>query len=845
MDSPAVRPPVPVRIIARAAGAPAWSPVAAAPQRSATSSASPSVPVPSRSRPQPAGPLLLTALLGGALEAADRGRLTAPARHTRGLLFGRRVETAHYGMMHAPLEQSVPPSLPRRSYASAAAGVPPPPPPHPATAAASWVDAAPWVPPLPGAPPAAAPEAEAGVSPPPAPHPTSGFRAVLGLVRSAAVANDPRAIAELTRLLQPSDLALLRLLALKGDRRLRAARAEAGLEGAPPAAPAVVELGGGWGVARLSKPRAEGRGKEKESRLLGLDSVVEGGFKAVIAAEKEKERAARHPGQAGAAPHPATPVEEDDGFTRLRPLLAKLAREKVVRAWVMGTLRARLKDVKAAAGAATRVHEELLRGGGRRGASAAVAAAAAAAARPAHAFGPLPPPIPSDVATPPARPPASSRPRLTRLKKALLRERLERWLDANPDARAAYAAERAVHDAGAAAEVAAGGAARAALLAQADASIRAREAKRLGRQLRKGKIATPSVQVRNAAGRLVTTPHGDLAVYARLLASRLVIRKQRLRAEMRRLVEDGEGVEPTEAGAAAREAAEAEAVGAEGAALPSPSVDPSVTTARALARLDITYTTRKADIVAAVPKVSAGQARAGRERAAGGGAGAPAPDPGPPPTRSYVDQAPSPDLDELAREMVSTALFFQEKARRQAEEEGKGPKGGLKSKRRIVSGLREVAKGCRTGKVALVIVAPNIEESAAEGGLDDSVSQVLEAARGAEPPVPVIFALNRRKLGRAMGSTLRTSVVGLLSVENLRGLHLRAIEMAGALREAWAGGAGGGGPAPPTSEGPPRPVPVFAAPRLPPPLPPPTPAEIDFKALVRARLAAARDGAPK
>ena len=67
---------------------------------------------------------------------------------------------------------------------------------------------------------------------------------------------------------------------------------------------------------------------------------------------------------------------------------------------------------------------------------------------------------------------------------------------------------------------------------------------------------------------------------------------------------------------------------------------------------------------------------------------------------------------------------------------------------RFVSGLRQVLKKVRTGRVKGVIIAPNIEKIAAPGGLDDLVRNIVHECCASE--VPVIYSLRKRKLGRTL-----------------------------------------------------------------------------------------------
>ena len=60
---------------------------------------------------------------------------------------------------------------------------------------------------------------------------------------------------------------------------------------------------------------------------------------------------------------------------------------------------------------------------------------------------------------------------------------------------------------------------------------------------------------------------------------------------------------------------------------------------------------------------------------------------------------------------------------------------------------REVAKAVRARKARVVLVAPNIEPIAAQGGLDDQLDDILRTAEG--NGTPVVFCGSRKKLGQA------------------------------------------------------------------------------------------------
>jgi ribosomal protein L7Ae-like RNA K-turn-binding protein len=690
----------------------------------------------------------------------------------------------------------------------------------------------------------------------------------MSLVRRAALDKDADAVAELVKVLQPADLALLRLMALKTEKRVQKLEREnaasspdgpasallssrgkgagvglggKGKSGASAPAPAVpskpvpVSLtGGGMRFAlggASSGPMGAGGGRggaggassssssapAKGEGLLGLEKAVDAGMKHHAQLEKERKERERKAKVAGFSSLTASGVEKSAGSGAgasagsepdkpLSRLLRQLHRQKIVRAWVYTSLRAKLRDNGMAAANTTSAHAALLKGkgGGGKGKGAKGEGVkgkgegkgkgggkAAGGATPASNAGQA-----SGGAAPSSAPPAPllrkrGTRRLTRLKKVLLRERIDRWLDAHPEAAPIYRRLRTEHEEAQSAEAKAANEARKALRDAAVRILRDREAAVILRKINRGKIILPSVRapVPGLGGRMKLTTV-DPKAYAKGLAERMVLSRRRIQKTALILVAKGKMKAPDVAAREAKEAAvraaadgvaaadETQMDGADDAA-----VRAAVETAARLARMDITRSTRSTIITSAIPKNPGGPTKGEGAEAAGAGAGPGAEGQGPKKVtvnprgvavRNYVDQDLSPALDTICAEMLSTAYFYQERAR--AEDQ-------RKAMRRLVVGLREVARGCRTGRVRLVIVAPNIDQSDAEGGLDEQVHGIIDAARAAN--VPVIFALSRKRLGAALGSTFRMSVVGFYTFESLRGLQNQALALAEELRTKW------------------------------------------------------------
>lgn len=113
-------------------------------------------------------------------------------------------------------------------------------------------------------------------------------------------------------------------------------------------------------------------------------------------------------------------------------------------------------------------------------------------------------------------------------------------------------------------------------------------------------------------------------------------------------------------------------------------------------------------------------------------------------------------------------------------------------KRRFVVGIKEVGRGVRQGKAKCVLVAPDIEENGGNGGgacpgggcLDDRVRELLRVAY--EQDVPVVFALSRLRIGRAMGNkALRISVLAIMDEVGTKDLYDHVLGLAYARRVEW------------------------------------------------------------
>jgi ribosomal protein L7Ae-like RNA K-turn-binding protein len=110
-----------------------------------------------------------------------------------------------------------------------------------------------------------------------------------------------------------------------------------------------------------------------------------------------------------------------------------------------------------------------------------------------------------------------------------------------------------------------------------------------------------------------------------------------------------------------------------------------------------------------------------------------------------------------------------------------------------VSGLKQVLKLCRSGRsgggvgsssLRAVVVAANIEaQSGLVGGLDDMLEEIMELS--AEQRVPIIFALDRVRLGRAVGLANTVSALGVLDLSAVGDAYRALLQRVREAQEEW------------------------------------------------------------
>jgi selenocysteine insertion sequence-binding protein 2 len=114
--------------------------------------------------------------------------------------------------------------------------------------------------------------------------------------------------------------------------------------------------------------------------------------------------------------------------------------------------------------------------------------------------------------------------------------------------------------------------------------------------------------------------------------------------------------------------------------------------------------------------------------------------------------------DELVRPLLQEMLGELMRLQKRATEDK-----NAKARRRLVMGLREVARGIRAHKVKMVVIANNLDEY---GAIDDKLQEIIDLARSED--VPLFFEFTKRSLGKAVGKSIKVAVVG---IQNADGAH--------------------------------------------------------------------------
>lgn len=132
---------------------------------------------------------------------------------------------------------------------------------------------------------------------------------------------------------------------------------------------------------------------------------------------------------------------------------------------------------------------------------------------------------------------------------------------------------------------------------------------------------------------------------------------------------------------------------------------------------------------------------------------------------------------ELTEQLIVQLHTFQTKQHQKNPE---------KYKKRFVTGIHETKKFLELKKVKLLIIAPDLEPNAGEGGLDETVNQMKAMCE--ENHIPYLFSLKRRKIGYILFKKIPISCVGILSYDSCEELYGKLMNELTAQRERYLNG---------------------------------------------------------
>lgn len=131
--------------------------------------------------------------------------------------------------------------------------------------------------------------------------------------------------------------------------------------------------------------------------------------------------------------------------------------------------------------------------------------------------------------------------------------------------------------------------------------------------------------------------------------------------------------------------------------------------------------------------------------------------------RSYAIISENKEVKPMLSDMLSELMRLQRRAIAD---------NNSKAKRRLVMGLREVARGIRSRKVRMIIMANNLDDYEA---LDQKLKDILELSTKHE--VPTFFEFSKRTLGKAIGKSIKVAIVGVQNVDGAEQLFKKLTKL--------------------------------------------------------------------
>ncbi|XP_057310445.1 calponin homology domain-containing protein DDB_G0272472-like [Hydractinia symbiolongicarpus] len=144
--------------------------------------------------------------------------------------------------------------------------------------------------------------------------------------------------------------------------------------------------------------------------------------------------------------------------------------------------------------------------------------------------------------------------------------------------------------------------------------------------------------------------------------------------------------------------------------------------------------------------------------------------------REYCNHVLSKEINRITGNLLMTLQKFQDRVYHETPHK-------FKQKRRFVLGLREVLKHLKLKRLKAIVIAPNLERIASEGGLDDYLTSILSLCN--VHGIPQIFAMNRHTLGRTVKKKAPVSVIGIFNYDGAQDIFKELMEHVHTAQETY------------------------------------------------------------
>ena len=115
------------------------------------------------------------------------------------------------------------------------------------------------------------------------------------------------------------------------------------------------------------------------------------------------------------------------------------------------------------------------------------------------------------------------------------------------------------------------------------------------------------------------------------------------------------------------------------------------------------------------------------------------------------------EIDALVQQFLNAISTFQKRAdEKERENEKAGDENIVKKRKRYAMGIKQCTTMAKTGRAVLVVLAPNTETAEV---IDDKLETLIQHCRDRE--IPILYALSKRRLGKAINATIKQSVVAV------------------------------------------------------------------------------------